>query len=114
LATYSIWRDEVDYWIDWREDAARIERTIRALGDPYLGARTRWNDCTVVLHRATVIDDVRFAIRQPGKVWALDEQGCPTVVCGAGMLKVLAATCDGQSILPLTSLRVRFQGCPAT
>jgi hypothetical protein len=40
-ATYSIWRDEIDLWIDWNESASRIERTIRALGRPYMGARTR-------------------------------------------------------------------------
>jgi methionyl-tRNA formyltransferase len=37
-ATYSIWRDENDYRIDWSQDSHTIERTIRALGDPYLGA----------------------------------------------------------------------------
>ncbi len=109
-ATYSIWRDELDYWIDWREDADRIERSIRALGDPYLGARAKLHNSTIVLHDAEVVADVPFAIRQPGKVWSLDDHGCPTVVCGRGMLKVLAASCDGQSVLPLNSIRVRFRG----
>jgi len=112
-ATYSIWRDELDYWIDWQTDAAWIERSIRALGDPYLGVRTRLHNSTVVLHRAEVVADTTFAIRQPGKVWSLDDHGCPTVVCGRGMLKILAATCDGQSVLPLSSLRVRFSGGPS-
>ncbi len=108
LATYSIWRDELDYWIDWNLDSETIERTVRALGKPYLGARCRREDAVVTIHESSVVPDVPFAIRQPGKAWSLDEQGCPTVVCGSGMLKVLSATCDGKSILPMRSLRVRF------
>ena len=107
-ATYSIWRDEFDYVIDWNESAQRIERAVRALGVPYLGARCRWRDSTLIIHKAQVVDDLRFAIRQPGKVWELDANGCPTVVCGEGMLKVLEATVDGKSILPMHSLRVRL------
>jgi methionyl-tRNA formyltransferase len=106
--TYSIWRDEADYWIDWHLDSATIDRTIRALGDPYLGARCRLGDKTVVFHEGVVVPDVSFAIRQPGKVWKLDDQGRPIVVCGRGMLHILSATCDGQSIFPMRSLRVRF------
>ncbi|MHB8951969.1 MAG: methionyl-tRNA formyltransferase [Pirellulaceae bacterium] len=107
-ATYSIWRDERDYWIDWHADSAMIERTVRALGDPYLGARCRLNDKIVIVHQAEIVPDIGFALRQPGKVWGLDERGCPTVVCGQGMLRILAATCQGASILPMQSLRVRF------
>ena len=66
-----------------------------------------------MLHRAAVVEEVRFAIRQPGKIWSLDDSGHPTVVCGEGMLRILAASCDGKSLLPLTSLRVRFQGGPS-
>lgn len=107
-ATYSIWRDENDYWIDWSQDSHTIERTIRALGDPYLGAHCRLENKTVMIHEGAVVPDIHFAIRQPGKIWALDERGCPTVVCGHGMLRVLSAAADGQSIIPMRSLRVRF------
>jgi methionyl-tRNA formyltransferase len=107
-ATYSIWRDEIDYRIDWSESAERVERTVRALGPPYLGARSRLGTPDVVIHQARVERDLTFAIRQPGKIWALDDQGRPTVVCGSGLLKVLAASTGGESILPVKSLRQRF------
>lgn len=107
-ATYSIWRDELDYRIDWSQDSHAIERTIRALGDPYLGAQCRLDNKTVVIHEAVVVPDIHFAIRQPGKIWALDERGCPTVVCGTGMLRVVSAEVDGESVIPMSSLRVRF------
>jgi methionyl-tRNA formyltransferase len=108
LATYSIWRDELDYRIDWSESADRIERTVRALGPPYLGARSTLGGEEVVLHRAEVMPDLEFAIRQPGKVWSLDADGRPTVVCGKGCLKILAASAGGKGLFPLKSLRQRF------
>jgi methionyl-tRNA formyltransferase len=40
FATYSIWRDEADYEIDWSSDAQAIQRFINAVGYPYAGART--------------------------------------------------------------------------
>lgn len=109
-ATYSIWRDELDYRLDWSKSAERLERTIRALGPPYLGAQTNLGGQVVVVERAELAPDLPFAIRQPGKVWSLDDAGRPTVVCGAGMLKITAASRAGQSILPLKSLRQRFTG----
>lgn len=109
LATYSIWRDELDYRLDWSQDATVLERSIRALGPPYLGARAQLGDQTVTIRQAELEEDVRFAIRQPGKIWNLDSLGRPLVVCGQGMLRIREAVRDGQSILPLRSLRQRFR-----
>jgi methionyl-tRNA formyltransferase len=109
-ATYSIWRDDFDYVIDWGLDAAVIERTIRALGSPYLGARSSANGREIVINRGAVVKDVRFALRQPGKVWSIDENGCPVVTCGTGMLKVVDARfASGDVALPWSQLRTRFQ-----
>ncbi len=107
-ATYSIWRDPEDYRLDWSQDAARLERTVRALGPPYLGAQTTLGGQTLVVHEARVEPDLAFAIRQPGKIWSLDARGRPTVVCGAGLLTILRATAEGRDALPLKSLRQRF------
>jgi methionyl-tRNA formyltransferase len=109
LATYSIWRDEHDYRIDWSLDAERIERTIRALGTPYLGAQALLGGNLIIIEQSEVLSDLCFSIRQPGKVWSLDSDGRPTIVCGRGLLKVTHATnLDGSSALPLKSLRQRF------
>jgi methionyl-tRNA formyltransferase len=108
-ATFSIWRDELDYRIDWTNDAQWIERTIRALGRPYLGAQSRLAGAEVVVQSADVVADREFAIRQPGKIWRIDEAGCPTVVCGRGLLKVTSLTDrQGRSVLPVKCLRQRF------
>lgn len=107
-ATYSLWRDEIDYRIDWSEPADRIERLVRAVGPPYLGAQTQVGGRSLVVERAEVVPDLTFAIRQPGKIWCLDPGGRPSVVCGTGLLKIVAATSGGENALPLTSLRQRF------
>lgn len=109
-ATYSIWRDEEDYRINWTESAEVIERTIRALGPPYLGARTTLYGQDVIVSGAVVVQDLSFAIRQPGKVWSIDSRGRPTVVCDKGMLLITSAhLVDGTAVVPMKRLRVRFK-----
>lgn len=107
-ATHSLWRDDGDYFVDWREPAERIERTIRALGPPYAGARARLGERVVVLDTAAVEEDLVFEHRQPGKVWRLSEAGEPVVVCGTGMLRLTRVIEGGRELLPMKRLRVRF------
>lgn len=108
-STYSIWRDEDDLWIDWNESAESIERMVRALGPPYMGARTRMRDEIVVIHSARVLPDFPFEIRQPGKVWSLSEAGEPVVLCGRGMLLIQEAIAGDRPLIPMNNLRVRFR-----
>lgn len=107
-ATYSIWRDAADYFIDWTLDSATIQRTIRALGPPYSGACSRIPAGLVRILEATEVQDLPFAIRQPGKVWAIDDQGRPIVICGQGLLRLDTAEIENVSIIPLKLLRLRF------
>ena len=107
-ATYSIWRDEEDLYIDWSQPADVIERSIRALGPPYLGARTRLGNEIVVLQSSKVEPELDFEIRQTGKVWKLSDKGEPVVICGEGLLKISAAEINGESIIPMKRLRTRF------
>ena len=41
-ATYSLWRDEIDYKINWNLTAGKITRFIDAVGFPYKGAFTNY------------------------------------------------------------------------
>lgn len=107
--SYSLWRDEKDYWIDWQRPAEELLRTIHALGAPYSGARTQLDSSAVVLDAAEVLADVAIANRTPGKVIFV-EDGYPVVVCGVGLLKLtrLRFAENGQSALPLARFRSRF------
>ena len=88
LATYSIWRGDADYRIDWAKPAEEIALLVRAVGDPYLGAMTFAEGQPIRIKKASVAEnDVAFAIRDPGKIWQLKD-GRPLVVCGTGMLLI--------------------------
>lgn len=108
-ATYSLWRDENDYWIDWSQPAQTISRMVDAVGSPYAGARTRVNDMVAKIGKATAIPDMRVENRAIGKVIMVDD-GRPIVVCGEGLLRVddLTHLESGDQLLPMEKFRSRF------
>lgn len=107
IATYSLWRDESDYIIDWTQSADKIKRHIDASGSPYLGAKTSLNGINVRVLSADIISDLNIENRTPGKAFMIDN-GVPIVVCGSGLLRLNDVRYNGDSILPITKLRSRF------
>lgn len=89
-ATYSLWRDEEDYFIDWNLDALVLERTINALGFPYGGARTIMENKVIILDEVKFIPDLIIENRTPGKILFL-ENNQPTIVCKSGLLIIQRA-----------------------
>lgn len=111
-ATYSVWRDEDDYWIDWQLDSVSISRFIDAVGAPYAGARCLVNNELAVIEDAFPVDDVVVMDRRSsiGKVIYIDN-GFPVIVCSKGLLKVIKLmTIEGVSMLPLSKYRTRIKG----
>jgi methionyl-tRNA formyltransferase len=110
-ASYSIWRDQNDYQINWNQSAERISRHVDASGDPYAGAFTALGTDVVRVLRAEPVADVSFEIRQPGKIWFLSPND-PVVVCGTGLLRIKEAVIETPTgpapFLPITRLRIRF------
>lgn len=109
LATYSLWRDNEDYRIDWNLSSEEILQHIYALGNPYLGASSVMNNLTPVrIFDAEIVEDVVVENRDGGKVIFM-ENGIPTVVCGKGLIKLTDIRDEnGKSILPLRRFRTRF------
>lgn len=108
-ATYSLWRSEEDYAIDWTQSAVDIRRFIDALGWPYLGAKTRYQDAEIRIEQAEELPDLAFVNRQPGKIWAIGPTRMTAdVVCGKGLLRIVKATLPDQTPLQFTSLRQRL------
>lgn len=111
-ATYSPWRDSLDYIIDWTISAREIRRFVDALGSPYSGAITFSDGDEIVVVRASEVTDVSCELRHPGKVLFLDN-GMPIVVCGSGLLRVEEAfvrrDANLHQFLPLRKLRTRFE-----
>lgn len=111
-STYSIWRDELDYYIDWSLSSFEIKRTVDALGFPYNGAKIKTRQGEVVIvHDVEIEDDINVFPRHLGKVISLNS-GMPTIICGKGMIKITNAAYENQTelgdFLPLKSLRTRF------
>jgi len=108
-ASYSLWRDDEDYLINWKESASYIRRFIDSVGYPYLGACSFIGDIKYRIIEAQEIDDVKIENRIPGKIIFI-KNGNPVVVCGVGLLMIKNIIKDenGESILPIKKLRCRF------
>lgn len=107
-ASYSLWRDDADYKVNWSRDAYYVKRHVDAVGRPYRGAHTKFDDQMLIIHDVEVVVDRDIVNRTPGKVIDI-ESGCPLVVCGAGIVRITNATLEnGDSALPFRKLRVRF------
>ncbi len=108
MATFSIWRDDADYEIDWSNSADAIERFVNAVGYPYAGARTTVGQTeTVHVSLVTALPDMHFEIRDVGKIWRLDN-GRPVVICGSGMLRIDKSHREDGSDFLFQRLRVRL------
>ncbi len=109
--TYSIWRDNDDYRIDWSQSSEKIKRFIDAVGSPYLGAYTSTSQGEELrVLEAEVIDDVFCELRHVGKVISVKD-GLPTVICGKGLLRINQANYiapENKPYLPMESFRVKF------
>jgi methionyl-tRNA formyltransferase len=108
LATYSLWRDEMDYQINWHQSADQIERFINALGFPYKGAYTMVNERKIRIMEVRVMEDVAIEIRQPGKI-IFTENKKPVVVCGKGLLQLLDIRDEDNKPIESIHFRTRFQ-----
>jgi methionyl-tRNA formyltransferase len=90
-ATYSMWLDSEDYFIDWQNwSAKKIKRFVDAVGYPYDNAKAYLNGEIVKFIDVEVIDNakVKHRKRHIGKVIFIKD-GCPVVVCKKGLLKLV-------------------------
>ena len=108
-ATYSLWRDEEDYRIDWSQSSKAIKRFIDAVAFPYQGAQSLLEgNQKVFIDEATIMEDIKLELRHPGKVIKLIG-GNPVVVCGEGLLQISKMRCKDGTEFRLQKLRVRFK-----
>lgn len=107
--TYSLWRDDDDYLINWEWDAAKIRRFVDATGYPYKGALTLLAGKRLRLLQCQEMEDVSIENRNPGKVIFMRD-GKPVVVCGSGLLQIqhLIYEESQETALPLKKFRAKF------
>jgi len=108
-ATYSIWRDEEDYHVDWSHSAEEIVRFIDAVGYPYFGATSWLGSNQVRIIKALSVGDVKLEQRHVGKVIFV-EDGLPVIIAGKGLVKIVELKgVDDCNMLPLNKFRTRFR-----
>lgn len=109
-ASYSLWRDYDDYFIDWNNSSEKIKRKVDAVGFPYKGAKAFLNDKEITINRCETVSDLNIENRDIGKV-IYKENNKPIVVCGEGLLKIIEAiyTDSKKTILPINKFRSRFK-----
>jgi len=81
--TYAHKIEKAEAAIDWRNDAATIERRLRAF-DPFPGATAVLNGETIKCWRAEVV----AGSGEPGHVLAVADAGI-TVACGSAALRLI-------------------------
>lgn len=108
-ASYSLWRDDIDYQIDWSQSADSIKRFIDSVGYPYKGAITKLENKLVVILESTVMENVKIENRMVGKLIYYNNDK-PVIVCGDGLIRLdeIVYQDSRESILPLKKFRTRF------
>ena len=110
-ASYSPWRDQLDYFIDWSWSSEKLVRFVDALGTPYEGAKTRLEGKTVVVLEAATCegyDNVEGRRQHIGKVIAF-HSGNPIVICGQGALKLKLIVSESTKVkVTNIPMRTRF------
>ena len=107
-SSFSIWRDEDDYKVDWNKSAVEIKRFIDSVGYPYLGASTLLNGEKIRILDSEIYSILKIENRTPGKVFMI-ESGCPVILCGDGLLKITKLQSDNvENLLPFKKLKIRF------
>lgn len=108
-ATYSIWRNIEDCHVDWGKSAKEIYNFVRALGFPYVGAFSYYEEKKIIIKKTQVISsDKVFAIRDFGKIWSIRENH-PEIICGIGMIMILEATYEDGNPVLFKKLRCRLK-----
>jgi len=87
LASFSLWRGEDDYAIDWAWSADEIKNFVDSVSFPYFGASSFAGSVKVRIMNAEVTSDLQIVNRTPGKILRIDS-GTPIVVCGKGLLEI--------------------------
>jgi len=107
-ASYSLWRDETDYHINWNKDAEYIKRVIDAIGFPYKGAYTYFKNEKIRILDVEIMEDKNIINRDVGKL-VFKVTGRPVIVCGKGLLIINDSYSEsGEKMIFNDQFRIKF------
>ena len=98
-ASYSLWRDENDYFINWSWSATKIKRFVDALGYPYDYAKTHAGKEIIRIKDVKLVTDILIEDRegQNGKIVFVKNKN-PVIICRKGLIEITNKDYD---IVPL-------------
>lgn len=86
-ASYSLWRDDDDYFINWSWNCDKIKRFIDAVGFPYNGARCYLNEEIIIIEDVEVLPNIKVENRDIGKV-IFFKHNFPVIVGADGLILI--------------------------
>lgn len=87
-ATYSVWRDEHDYKINWNNYGEEICNFVNCLSFPYDGAFATYKGEKIRIFDCEFIKGYSFQEQHCGKIWKI-ENNYPYVTCLDGLIKLI-------------------------
>jgi len=111
IVSYSLWRDEEDYFINWNEDSAYIKRFIDSVGFPYKGASCFYEKKLIRIQEASIVPDLNISNRVAGKA-IMKEDNSPIIVCGSGLIRIDKAKYENGEKVIFKNFRIRLKNDP--
>ncbi len=109
IASYSLWRNFNDYFIDWTWPSDKIKRFIDAVGYPYSGARTTVEGLELIVNDSEVVREVFIVNNSPGKILFFDRDN-PVICCGKGLLMIKNVfVAQGNTPYKFKNLRIKLK-----
>ena len=108
-ASYSLWLDNSDYFINWSWSASKISRFVDAVGYPYDCAKAYINNEIVRFIETEEFEDVYIEDRERhiGKI-IFFKDNMPVIVCNKGLLLIKKITNENNEELTL-KFRTKFR-----
>lgn len=109
-ATYSVWRDEDDYFINWNQKAEDIKRFVDAVGYPYDGAKTKTAKGEIIrVSECSIVKNIISEVPATGKILMIQNEK-PIVLCGQGNKAIKLEKFDAQdgTSFKFSKLRTRL------
>lgn len=109
-ASFSPWRNEDDYYINWHECSDKVIRFVDATGYPYAGAKSKIGSAIVRVSEVEKFDDVIVEERKShvGKILFMNGDK-PIVICGSGLVKIISIFDEkGNSLVGKIPFRTKF------
>lgn len=106
--SFGLWRDDLDYFINFEQPAYKIKRFVDAVGYPYAGSKIKVDDKILTVEDAEVIKGKIVDVKSHlGKILRIEE-GSPVVICSSNLIKLKNITDENGDKYTFKKLKIRL------